>query len=197
MLFRSHFDGAMLRGPRPVLECFTLLGALAAATTTIGIGSMVVNVANRHPAVAAAAAASVQRMSGGRFRMGIGAGSAPGSRWAKEHDDMGIPLLPLVADRHAAVAEQIRRLREEEPMQVIVGVNSSALAQIAGRIADGVNVRLSHPRAAQFLDAARDAAGDRPFECSGWAFLHDWEARERADELGIDRLVLTHAGPSA
>ena len=69
----DHFDGAMIQGDRPMLECFTLLGALAAATTTIGLGPLVANVANRHPAVLAAAASSVQRISGGRLVLGLGA----------------------------------------------------------------------------------------------------------------------------
>ena len=34
-------DGRVLGGDRAVLECFTLLGALAACTTTIGIGALV------------------------------------------------------------------------------------------------------------------------------------------------------------
>ena len=44
----DHFDGSLLGGTT-MLECFTLLGALAAATTTIGLGTLVANVANRHP----------------------------------------------------------------------------------------------------------------------------------------------------
>ena len=40
----DHFDGAMIGGDRPMLEAFTLLGALAAATSTIGLGTLVANV---------------------------------------------------------------------------------------------------------------------------------------------------------
>ena len=84
----DHFDGKVLAGgDRDVLECFTLLGALASITSTIGIGSLVANVANRHPAVLVAAAASAQHISGGRLRLGIGAGAAPGTPWAREPDD--------------------------------------------------------------------------------------------------------------
>src|SRR4051794_135898 len=71
----DHFDGTMLGGAT-MLECFTLLGALAASTTRIGLGSLVVNVANRLPAVMAQSAASVQILSDGRFRLGLGAGAA-------------------------------------------------------------------------------------------------------------------------
>ncbi len=187
----DHFDGRVLGGDRAVLECCTLLGALAAATTTINLGALVANVANRHPAVLAAAASSVQRISGGRMRMGVGAGASPSTPWAKEHHDRGIPLLPDIADRHAAVVRQIEVLRTIEPMPIIVGVNSIALARIAGLYADGVNVRLSSPAAADHIAAARDAADGRPFETSGWAARHDAASREKAYELGLDRLIIS------
>jgi alkanesulfonate monooxygenase SsuD/methylene tetrahydromethanopterin reductase-like flavin-dependent oxidoreductase (luciferase family) len=179
-----------------MLECCTLLGALAAATSTIGLGTLVANVANRHPAVLAAAASSVQRISGGRFTLGIGAGTAPNSTWSAEHVARGIPLHSDIADRHAAVAEQIRVVRAlPEHIPVIVGVSSVRLAALAGEIADGINVRMTHERAGEFVKVARDAAGDRPFEVSGWTFEDVDDVRDQAAELGLDRLVLTRLGP--
>jgi alkanesulfonate monooxygenase SsuD/methylene tetrahydromethanopterin reductase-like flavin-dependent oxidoreductase (luciferase family) len=192
----DHFDGAMIQGDRPMLECFTLLGALAAATSTIGLGTLVANVANRHPAVLAAAASSVQRISGGRFTLGIGAGTAPNSKWSAEHVARGIPLHSDIADRHAAVAEQIRVVRAlPEHLPVIVGVSSVRLAALAGEIADGINVRMTHERAGEFVKVARDAAGNRPFEVSGWTFEDVDDVRDQAAQLGLDRLVLTRLGP--
>lgn len=187
----DHFDGRLLQGDRTLLECFSLLGALASATTTIGIGPLVANVANRHPAVLAAAVASLERISAGRFRLGIGAGAAPGSPWAREHDERSIPLEAGRAARHAAVVRNIAAVREVCDSPVIVGVNSRALATIAGTYADGVNVRLTSEGASTQLDAARRAAGDRPFETSGWAFVHDAAAQRRAVEWNLDRLILT------
>lgn len=187
----DHFDGKVLGGDREMLECFTLLGALAEATTTIGLGTLVANVANRHPALLALAASSVQRISGGRLVLGIGAGADPSMPWAAEHHERGIPLRATLAERHAAVERQIEVLRTIEPTPVIVGVNSVELATLAGRQADGVNIRLSSPHAPRYLAAAREAAGDRPFECSGWAHHHDHPSQERAHELALDRLVIT------
>jgi len=191
----DHFDGAMIQGDRPMLECFTLLGALAEATTTIGLGTLVANVANRHPAVLAAAASSVQRISGGRLTLGLGAGTAPNSKWSDEHVARNIPINADIADRHAAVVEQIRQIRElPEPTPIIVGVNSVRLATVAGQIADGINVRMTNERAGEFVKAARHAADDRTFEISGWTFDEVDGARDRAEELGLDRLVLTRLG---
>jgi alkanesulfonate monooxygenase SsuD/methylene tetrahydromethanopterin reductase-like flavin-dependent oxidoreductase (luciferase family) len=75
----DHFAGAMLGGTT-MLECFTLLGAMAASTERIGLGSLVVNMANRNPGVLAMCAASVQHIAGGRFTLGLGAGTSPTSR---------------------------------------------------------------------------------------------------------------------
>ncbi|MEP7113809.1 MAG: LLM class flavin-dependent oxidoreductase [Ilumatobacteraceae bacterium] len=192
----DHFDGAMIQGDRPMLECFTLLGALAATTKTIRLGTLVANVANRHPAVLASAASSVQRISGGRLTLGLGAGTAPNTKWSSEHAARDIALRPDISDRHDAVVEQIRLIRAlPEPTPVIIGVNSVRLAAIAGALADGINVRLTSERAGEFVKAARDAAGARPFEVSGWTFDNVDDVREQGNDLGLDRLVLTRLGP--
>ena len=193
----DHFDGAMVGGDRPMLEAFTLLGALAACTTRIGLGTLVANVNNRRPALLGLAASSVQRISGGRMILGIGAGSAPGTKWAREHDERGIALHPTMAGRHLELISQIPVLRAATDAPIIVGAASIELAAIAGERADGVNVRMTHPKIEDIVDAARQAAGDRPFDLSAWAFLDDPGAHERAEELGLDRLILVDLGPLA
>jgi alkanesulfonate monooxygenase SsuD/methylene tetrahydromethanopterin reductase-like flavin-dependent oxidoreductase (luciferase family) len=192
----DHFDGAMLGGDRPMLECFTLLGAMAAATTTLGLGTLVANVANRHPAVLTLAASSVQRISNGRLRLGIGAGASPASPFGREHAERGIVLEPDIARRHDAVIHQIALLREVEPMPIIVGVNSIALTKLALAHADGINVRLSHDRCAEFVGFAREHAASPTFEVSAWGFLAQRdEPVAQAESLGVDRLVLVDLGP--
>jgi alkanesulfonate monooxygenase SsuD/methylene tetrahydromethanopterin reductase-like flavin-dependent oxidoreductase (luciferase family) len=190
----DHFDGAMVGGDRPMLEAFTLLGALAATTSRIGLGTLVANVNNRRAALLGLAASSVQRISGGRMTLGIGAGSAPGSKWAREHDERGIALHARMADRHREVAAQIPVLRATADAPIIVGAASVELATLAGELADGMNVRISHGRVADIVDAARRAAGERPFDLSAWAFLDDPTAHDRAEELGLDRLILVDLG---
>lgn len=193
----DHFDGTLFEtGDRDLLEAFTLMGALAEATSTIGIGSLVVNVANRHPELMALAASSVQRISGGRLRLGIGAGAAPETAWSREHKERGIALLPDLADRHAAVVHQIEVLRHRAPdVPIHVGVNSEQLARIAGIHADGVNIRLSSPHCGRYLAAARDAAGDKPFDCSGWASYDDLASQQKAVDLELDRIIICHLEP--
>ena len=79
-----------------MLETFTLLGALAVATSTIELGTMVVNVHNRTPATLAVAAASVEAIAERPVRLGLGAGSAPDSRWSAEMRAIGQPVAPTL-----------------------------------------------------------------------------------------------------
>jgi len=58
----------------PNLEGWTMLAALAQATTRLRIGAMVNGMHHRHPAVTANMAATLDHISGGRFELGIGAG---------------------------------------------------------------------------------------------------------------------------
>src|SRR3712207_898117 len=60
--------------PTGVPEAWTALTAIAAATTRVTIGPLVLNVVNRHPGLLANMAATLQELSGGRLLLGIGAG---------------------------------------------------------------------------------------------------------------------------
>ena len=74
----------------PNFEGWTMLGAMAAATSRIRIGCQVTGMVYRHPAVLANMAATVDIMSGGRLELGVGAA------WNQmECDAYGIPLPPL------------------------------------------------------------------------------------------------------
>jgi F420-dependent oxidoreductase-like protein len=58
----------------PNLEGWTMLAALAQATSRLRLGAMVNGMHHRHPAVTANMAATVDLISGGRFLLGMGAG---------------------------------------------------------------------------------------------------------------------------
>lgn len=61
--------------PTDTLESWTLLSALAGATTSIRLGHLVGCSPFRHPALLAKMAATVDRLSGGRLDLGLGWGS--------------------------------------------------------------------------------------------------------------------------
>jgi alkanesulfonate monooxygenase SsuD/methylene tetrahydromethanopterin reductase-like flavin-dependent oxidoreductase (luciferase family) len=208
----DHLAGVTLGG-HTMLETFALLGALAVATTTIELGTLVVNVNNRTPALLALAAASVVAISGRHLFLGLGAGTSPTSRWSAEMRAVGQPVIPDLSGRHerfSAVLDDLDRLfaadRPAElatfPMPdprptVLVGVSSVELAALAGRRADGVNVAWLGAHRDELLTAALAARADRPgFLLTAWAFwspeLVDPTGPERAAMLdcGIDRMVL-------
>ena len=66
-----HDDDHGTRGP---WECFTLLTALAAATSRVELGPLVASTSFRNPALTAKIAETIDEISGGRFVLGLGAG---------------------------------------------------------------------------------------------------------------------------
>src|SRR4051794_2122109 len=72
----------------PWLESTTFLGALAARTTHVPIGSCIIAIARRNPVLMAHAFCTAQYLSGGRVVAGIGLG---GARPA-EYESAGVPM---------------------------------------------------------------------------------------------------------
>ena len=62
------------RYPAPIYDPFTTLGWLAGTTRTIELGTTVIILPYRHPVQTARVAATVDRLSGGRFIFGVGVG---------------------------------------------------------------------------------------------------------------------------
>jgi alkanesulfonate monooxygenase SsuD/methylene tetrahydromethanopterin reductase-like flavin-dependent oxidoreductase (luciferase family) len=83
----------------PVLECWTTLTALAGQTEHVRLGSLVMSITYRHPAVMANMAATLDVVTGGRVILGVGAG------WqVNEHTAYGLEL-PQPRERIAALDE--------------------------------------------------------------------------------------------
>jgi F420-dependent oxidoreductase-like protein len=105
--FADHFmpDGEDDGGP--ILEAGSVVAALAAVVPRVRIGTLVYGNTYRHPAVVANMAATVDRISDGRFVLGLGAG------WqVNEHRQYGIALPP--------VGERIDRF--EEALRITLGL---------------------------------------------------------------------------
>jgi alkanesulfonate monooxygenase SsuD/methylene tetrahydromethanopterin reductase-like flavin-dependent oxidoreductase (luciferase family) len=165
----------------PVVEGWTILSMAAAATSRVTVGTFVMNVMNRHPALVARMASTLHIASGGRFVLGIGIGGAP-----KEHAAYGMafPTAPERVERLEEAVAVIRALwaggpvTRESPFyplrdayahpvpdpapRIIVGGETAAGARLAGRIGDGWtafddNFEANLPR---YLDAL-ESAGKR------------------------------------
>jgi F420-dependent oxidoreductase-like protein len=110
----------------PCLEGWTMLAAMAQATSRIRVGCQVTGMIYRHPAVLANMAATVDIISGGRLELGLGAG------WNEEETAAyGIPLPPL----------KERFDRFDEGLEAIVGLLTQESTTL-----DGAYVHLTEAR---------------------------------------------------
>jgi alkanesulfonate monooxygenase SsuD/methylene tetrahydromethanopterin reductase-like flavin-dependent oxidoreductase (luciferase family) len=105
-LFRSdHYMPLDGHEEREALDAWATICALAAATTTLRLGTLVSPATFRHPSVLAKMAATADEVSGGRVSLGLGAG------WHEaEHAAFGFPF-PPVGERMAMFAEQLEIVR--------------------------------------------------------------------------------------
>lgn len=152
------WDHFVSRGTRSdtVLEAWTTLTAAAMVTERITVGTFVANVMNRHPAVLARMAATLQEASAGRLRLGIGIGGHP-----DEHDAYGIPF-PPPAERAVHLREAVGVLRAlwsggpvtrasdqyplrdahahpipDPPPPILIGAGTPAGIRLAAELGDG------------------------------------------------------------
>lgn len=143
---------------------FATIGAMAAATETLGFATGVTTPLFRyHPAVVAQAAATLDRLSGGRFMLGVGTG---------ENINEG-PLgyqFPAYAERNARMSESLeimRRLLDGEkltfpgqfyetdraklyspplgPVPILLAAGGPKSATLAGEKAQGVVTSVKDP----------------------------------------------------
>lgn len=92
--------------PTLLADCWTVLSALAAKTTTIRLGSLVNCIFYRHPVLLARMAMDVDRMSDGRLVLGMGIGDVPA-----EFQQLGLPYLSP-RERQEVLEETIQVIKE-------------------------------------------------------------------------------------
>jgi alkanesulfonate monooxygenase SsuD/methylene tetrahydromethanopterin reductase-like flavin-dependent oxidoreductase (luciferase family) len=127
----------------PVLEAFTTMAAVAAATSSLRVVSLVVRAAMRPPAMTAHLARTVAAVAGpGRFVLGLGAGDASSAR---EDAMLGVPHLDPAA-RRDAVRAAVAAVRALTPgLEVWVGGNGALTRALAIEVADGWNCWAATP----------------------------------------------------
>ena len=156
---RAGFDGVWLNdhlagsveGASHVLECWTVLSALAVEVPRIALGPLVLNVANRDPGTLAVMAATLQHVSGGRLLLGLGAGARAGTSYAIEQEALG-RLVLSGPERRRSVERTIAILRQ---------VWSGAVAPAAGFLrpepVPPILVAALGPKMAELVAVARRA----------------------------------------
>jgi F420-dependent oxidoreductase-like protein len=101
-----------------MLEAYTTLGFLAAHTERVKLHVLVTGVTYRHPGLLAKTVATLDVLSGGRARLGIGA-----AWYEREHLGLGV--------RFPSVAERLERL--EEALQICLQMWSGENGPYEGR----------------------------------------------------------------
>ncbi|GAA4717944.1 TIGR03560 family F420-dependent LLM class oxidoreductase [Pedococcus ginsenosidimutans] len=112
----------------PMLEAYTTLGFMAAATERVKLGTVVTGVTYRHPGLLAKIGTTLDVLSGGRAFLGIGA-----AWYEREHKALGVPYPPL--------AERFERL--EETLQILQQMWSDDEGPFEGKhyqLAETINV---------------------------------------------------------
>jgi probable F420-dependent oxidoreductase len=137
------------------------LAAAASVTSTIGLGSYVVNLGVREPMLVAVDVATLDVVSGGRARLGVGAGHTP-AEWravGRERPDVAGRVRRFLAATEAVrtlldgeevtvaspeLTVRAARLTEPRPVQqripLTVGTSNSTLLRWAGAHADVVGL---------------------------------------------------------
>ena len=183
---------------------FLPLQFAADAAPTIEVGPLVLNNEFHHPAMIARAAASLDRLTGGRFVLGLGTGYAQ-----REHDATSIPLrargarvsrfgetLEVVrsllddgactfdGDHHSIAIEDLG-VRPARRVPILVGGHGKRVVGLAGRFADRF----------QFTGLTFDADGNLSpggFVAEELDIRRDWlieAAGDRIDDIERSALV--------
>jgi probable F420-dependent oxidoreductase len=170
--------------PEGILEGWTMLGALAASTSRVELGTLVTCVSFRNPGLLAKMAATVDAMSGGRLTLGLGAG------WYDlEYEAFGYPtddrvgrfeealriVGRLLGGERVTFTGRYHQLREavllpppERAIPILIAGNGQRMLRLTARHADAWNTAwFGHPddrlreRLAD-LDATLEAEGRDP-----------------------------------
>lgn len=155
-------------------NCYAYLTLAAAASSRLQLGTAVTNPVTRHPGITAAAAATVDEISGGRLTLGIGAGDRPllalglrPSPLATLEATVGaIRLLwrGEEADLDAggfALSSAHLRFPARPDIPVFLSASGPKTLELAGRVADGVILLVGLFPAALDWAIAQVSAGAR------------------------------------
>jgi len=209
-------DGKMAATPETnMVDPLITLSAIAAATTTLRLGTGVNILPQTNPLSLAKQAASLDFMSGGRFMLGVGIG------WlAEEFKAMGVPFERRGA-RHDDYAEAMRKvwsgevvehqsdflewsgfkshpLPIQQPFPLVIGGSKGRVFERVARFGQGwyapaTNLRQLEEMMAPLDEACRTFGRDRSsIEVSTmWVpGLEPVEIVPRYEEAGVDRLVV-------
>ena len=172
----------------PQWEPLAGLGALAAATERVDVGSLVLDMGLRDPVLTAKAAATIERVSGGRLELGLGAGyvaanfTAAGARFATAGDrvdrlEESILVMRQLWEqpstnwqgRYFQIVDSPMVAAEPVSPHVLVGGGGQRVMRLGGRVADTVSM-IARQTSGQWsvVDSLADSTIDRMAEKAAW-----------------------------
>jgi probable F420-dependent oxidoreductase len=171
----DHFFPLYGRSDERHLECWTLLAAWADATSRIELGPLVACNSYRNPNLVADMARTIDRISGGRFILGLGSG------WKKrDYDEYGYEF-GTAGSRLAALGDALPVMRHRlavldpppvRPMPILIA---------------GSGTRRTTRLVAHFADSWHAGFPDRPDELEpAVAALRGWCAEVGRDPADIE-----------
>jgi 5,10-methylenetetrahydromethanopterin reductase len=148
-------DSPLLAGR--LLDPYVALGVCAPASRRMALGVAVTNPITRHPAATAAAAISLDDLSGGRLRLGIGAGDsamrtlglggadvvgAQGHRRDALRETVGL-IRDIFAGKPVTFqGKEFRLGAARRPIPIYIAATGVKMLELAGEIADGVIIQV-------------------------------------------------------
>jgi len=158
------------------------LAAVAAATSTLNVGSLVYDVDYRHPVVLAKGAATIHLLSGGRHEFGIGAGwmetdyreagmpyDRPGVRIERLAEALEVIRGMWTQERTSfeGVHYQIREIAQAAPLPagqrpaILIGGGGPRILKLAGKYADIVGINPTMVAGRITAETPADSAPER------------------------------------
>jgi probable F420-dependent oxidoreductase len=140
---------------------FPVLTAIAAATSTVRLGTYVLNACFYKPALLARDAAAVNDLSDGRLELGLGAG------YVREEFEAAELPYPSAGQRVDYLEHVTTYLKKHLPkVPILIAGNGNRLLTVAAQHADGIGLTGANDRGvgdplAERIEFVRAAAGDR------------------------------------
>lgn len=186
----------------PMLECYTMLAALAQHTESVRLSALVTGNTYRHPTLLAKTITALDHVSGGRASLGIGAG------WFElEHDSLGYEF-GTFTDRFEKLEEALQiigpMLRGEKVSldgkyyQVTDAMNSPAPISKIPLMIGGNGEKKTLRMVAQYADESNLASGpisDIPRKLDALAAHCDRLGRDRS-EIKVTKLMMGMIAPT-
>lgn len=177
--------------------------AVALDTRTIGVGTGIAYAFARPPLAMAGLAADVQRLSGGRFALGLGAGTRGVRRWyGTEFDPPAPRMASYVAELAMTWAGWDDRLAGTGPPAIYAAALHPVMVRTAARACGGVLLhplaRLRRHHEARVLPALSLGVADRggPVEVAAWCITSIDEDPERARQRARAQIAFYFSTPS-